>query len=669
MANAPREVRERVAKLREAIEYHRRLYHVEDRSEISPEALDSLKHELVSLEERYPELVTPESPTQRVAGAPLPEFTKVRHEVPQWSFNDAFSEEEMREFDARVRRFLKAAGVSGSPTYACELKIDGLKVVLTYERGALVRAATRGDGKVGEDVTANIRTIDSVPLSLTRPVSVIVEGEVWMGKKTLASLNREREKAGEQTFANPRNLAAGSIRQLDPKVAAARRLDSFIYDVARIDGGAPDTQIGELELIRSLGFKVNTHFASADGIDDVVRFWKTWQKRAPREDYLVDGIVVKVNERRYQEALGYTGKAPRFAIAFKFPAEQVTTTLEDVVLQVGRTGVLTPVAHLVPVSVAGSTVSRATLHNEDQIARLDVRVGDTVILRKAGDVIPEIVGVVREMRTGKEKPYAFPKKVPACGGDGSIERVPGMAAWRCVSKDSYVQRARRLHHFVGKHAFDIDGLGPRIVDLLLEHALISTADDVFTLAEGDLADLPGFAEVSARNLIRAIGAARTIELPKFLVALSIDHVGEETARALAERFRAIERIASASPDDLAGVPGIGEIVARSVRAWFSDAANKAFLARLLAHTRVKRTARAAGGSLSGKVFVLTGTLSIPRDEARALIRARGGSVSESVSAKTSFVVAGENPGSKLARAKELGVSVLDERAFLKTVRG
>lgn len=668
---APREARERVGKLREAINYHRRLYHVEDRSEISPEALDSMKHELAMLEERYPELLTSDSPTQRVAGEPLKEFVKVRHQVPQWSFNDVFSEQELREFDARVKRFLKSAtGKDTRPTYACELKIDGLKIVLTYERGKLVTAATRGDGEVGEDVTANVKTIDSIPLVLERSVSVTVEGEVWMGKRMLGTLNRERERADEPPFANPRNLAAGSIRQLDPKIAASRRLDSFIYDIARIGGALPRTQIEELELVRALGFKVNKHFTQVEDVGAIIEYWKTWQKRAPREDYLVDGIVVKVNEHRYQELLGYTGKAPRFAVAFKFPAEQVTTVLTDIVLQVGRTGVLTPVAHLTPVSVAGSTVSRATLHNEDQITRLDVRVGDTVILQKAGDVIPEIVGVVREMRTGKEKPYVFPKKVPACGGDGAIERVPGMAAWRCTARDSFAQRLRRLYHFVGKHALDIDGLGPRIIDLLVEHDLVSTADDIFTLERGDLENLPHFGERSAENLLAAIDRARSVELHRFLVALSIDHVGEETARVLADRFRTIERIAGAPAEGLERVEGVGTVVARSIRQWFSDAQNRAYLTRLLKEVRMKRAAPppSGAGALSGKTFVITGSLgALSRDEAKERIRALGGSVAESVSKKTSFLVAGEEPGSKLARAGELGVPVLGERAFLKMI--
>lgn len=665
MGRIPDEARARAKKLREAINYHRRLYHVEDRSEISPEALDSLKHELAKLEEAHPGLVTPDSPTQRVAGEPLPAFRKVRHAVPQWSFNDVFSEEEFRAFNERVRRFLEGA----RPTYACELKIDGLKVVLTYERGVLQTAATRGDGVVGEDVTANVKTIESVPLRLEEERSLVVEGEVWLGKKHLAELNRERAKRGESPFANPRNAAAGSIRQLDPKIAASRRLDSFIYDLASFDGPLPATQLEELDLLRRLGFKVNRHAALARSVEDVIAFWREWEKRRGREDYLVDGIVVKVNERRFQETLGYTGKAPRYAIAFKFPPEQVTTLLEDIALQVGRTGVVTPVAKLRPVAVAGSTVSRATLHNEDFIKKLDVRIGDTVILQKAGDVIPEIVGVVKEMRTGREKPFRFPKRVPACGGSGRIERVPGTAAWRCASRDSFAQTRRRLYHFVGKRALDIEGLGPRIVDLLLDRNLIADAADIFALQAGDLAELPGLGERSGAKLVAAIEKARAVDLARLLVALSIDHVGEETAALLSQEFRSVERLAAASPEELSAVSGVGPVVASSVARWFRDPKNKALLKRLLRVLSVRSSETRRAGALSGKTFVLTGTLAaLTREEAKRAIEGRGGKVAGSVSRKTSFLVAGEDPGSKLDRARELGVRILSEEEFLAMVR-
>lgn len=674
-AKIPKEIRDRVAKLRETIEHHRYLYHVLDRQEISEAALDSLKDELVKLEAEFPELITPDSPTQRVAGEPLPEFTKVPHKVPQWSFNDAFTEEDIRDFDARTKRFLAGAGIKQEHIeYVAELKIDGLKVVLEYAQGRLKTAATRGDGKVGEDVTRNVRTIDSVPLELAKPFDVIVEGEVWMSKKNLERLNVERKKLGEPLFANPRNVAAGSIRQLDPKIAATRKLDTFIYDVARSSTPVPDTQTKELEFIKMLGFKVNPHFKVCKNIDEVVGYWREWHlpvgrqgSKAQKEDYLIDGIVIKVNERRLQEALGYTGKAPRFGIAFKFPAEQVTTTVEAITLQIGRTGVLTPVAHLRPVLVAGSTVSRATLHNEDEIKRLDVRIGDTVILQKAGDVIPDIVKVLTELRTGKEKPYRWPQSVPECGGDGRIERIPGEAASRCVNKHSHAQQKRRWYHFVSKHACNIDGLGPKIIDCLLEHNLIASFDDIFTLKRGDLLTLPRFAEKSVDNLLESIEKSRKQTLPRVLVALSIPQVGEETAEDVANHFKTIEAIESASFEELEKIDGIGPIVGRAVVEFFKDRTNKALVQRLRKHIDIKKVKTPLQGELplAGTSFVLTGTLSsLSRVSAKAKIKSLGGDVVGSVSKDTSFVVAGENPGSKYERAKELGVKILSEQELL-----
>lgn len=661
----PKAVEERAKKLREAIRRYRYLYHVEDKEEISAEALDALKHELAALEEQYPELITSDSPTQRVAGEPLPEFEKVQHQVAQWSFNDVFSEEELRAFDARMKKNIQEEfGAGTAPTYTCELKIDGLKIVLTYEKGTLKTAATRGNGRVGENVTMNVRTIDSVPLVLEEPVDCIVEGEVWMGKKGLAALNRKREKDGEPPFANPRNAAAGSIRQLDPKVAAARQLDTFIYDLAQ--GDIPDTQVEELERLRLLGFKVNRHATYVESIEGAIAFWKEWQNKKDNEDYLIDGVVVKVNEKKYQDRLGYTGKAPRFAVAFKFPAEQVTTELEEIALQVGRTGILTPVAHLKPVSVGGVMVSRATLHNEDQIKRLDVRVGDTVVIQRAGDVIPEVVQVVPELRPKGAKPYQFPKKVAECGGDGSVERVPGMAAWRCVNKNSGAQQRRRFHHFVGKSAFDIEGFGARTVDQLLDEGLITSYADIFTLTAGDLDGLEGFAEISARKLTQSIQSKKTIPLDRFLIALSIDQVGEETARDLSAHFGSLEHIQSASPEELEAVEGIGSVVAESMYEWFRDADNKKALRELLSHVTVQKGARKVSGALSGKTFVLTGSLAaLSRDEAAAKIRAAGGAVSSSVSKKTDYVVAGDEPGSKYEKAQQLGVAILSEEEFLR----
>jgi DNA ligase (NAD+) len=660
----------RAKKLREAINRYRYEYHVLDNLSISETALDTLKDELRLLETQYPSLITPDSPTQRVAGEPLPQFTKVTHKISQWSFNDAFTEEDITDFDGRVKRFLKA-DEKEKVAYTCELKIDGLKIVFEYEKGKLVRAATRGNGIVGEDVTHNVRTIEAVPLVLEEPVDCIVEGEVFMRKSVLAKINKARAKNGEEPFANPRNVAAGSIRQLDPRMAAERSLDVFIYDITQYSKQLPETQEEELLLLRTLGFKVNPYFKKVVGIEGVIEYWKLWQKKKEKEDYLIDGVVLKVNERKLQENLGYTGKAPRFAIAFKFPAEQVTTIVEDIVLQVGRTGVLTPVAHLKPVLVYGSVVSRATLHNEDEIRRLDVRIGDTVILQKAGDVIPDIVKVLPEFRSGKEKAYVWPKKVMACGGDGSIERIPGQAAWRCVSKNSYAQLKRKLYHFVGKHAFDIEKMGPKIVDVLLDNELIASYEDIFTLTRGDLLALPRFAEKSVDNLLASIEKAKTVTLSRFIIGLSIPHVGEETAYDLAEHFGAIDKLAGAKPDQLMKVGGVGDILADSITAWFSDTENKMLLKKLLqVITITKESAkRKAGGVFSGKTFVLTGTLpTLSRDEAKALIKSNGGDISSSVSSKTSYVLVGESPGSKQKEAEKLGVQQIDEEAFKALLR-
>lgn len=663
---ASKQAIERAAKLRELISQQRYNVHVLNKEEMSEEALDSLKDELAKLEEAYPELVTPDSPTQRVAGKALDEFAKVVHEIPQWSFNDAFTPEDIRAFDARVRKGLPAGA---KPSYTCELKIDGFKIVLTYREGRLVTAATRGDGRVGEDVTANVRTIESVPLVLREPVDVIVEGEIWLGKKEFARINEARAAKGEATFANPRNAAAGTIRMLDPKVVAARRLDNFIYDLSRADFELPETQFAELEKLQTLGFKVDEHVAHCLTIEEVIAYWEKWQERSDSLDYGLDGVVVKVNEREYQEALGYTGKAPRFAIAFKFRAEEATTVVEDILLQVGRTGVITPVAKLKPVFLDGSTVSRATLHNEDEIRRLDVRIGDTVIIRKAGDIIPDIVQVLPELRTGREKPYAFPEYLEACGGP--IERVPGMAAHRCVNRNSAAVVRRKLYYFAGKAAFDIDGLGPKIIDLLLDHQLIATCVDIFTLKRGDLLNLPRFAEKSVDNLLAAIEARRLISLPRLIASLSINHVGEETAEDLAEHFGSIEALAGAELAPLQAVEGVGEVVAQSVYDWFRDREHKKLLRDLLKQVRVEPMPpkTKAAGKLAGQTFVLTGTLkSMSRDEAKGRIKQLGGDTTETVSKKTSYVVAGAEPGSKLSKAERLGVPVLDESAFLKLLK-
>lgn len=655
------ETRNRADKLRDTIERHRHLYHTFDTPELSDEAYDALVRELEQIEAEHPELATADSPTKRVGGKPLDEFKKVTHAVPQWSFNDAFTEEDLLAFDGRVKKLL-----GKEPEYAAELKIDGLKVVLTYKGGALIQAATRGDGRVGEDVTQNVRTIPTVPLVLKKSVDIVVEGEVWMSKKVFDRLNSERKKNGEGLFANPRNVAAGSLRQLDPAITRSRRLENFAYDIASLEGAKlPETQTGELELLRELGFNVNPHFEELSDVKKIIAYWKKWEKKKDKEDYLIDGVVVKVNNRADQEKLGYTGKAPRFGIAFKFPAEQVTTVVEEITLQIGRTGVLTPVAILRPVLVAGSTVSRATLHNEDEIKRKDIRVGDTVVLQKAGDVIPEVVRVVEEMRTGQEKIFKFPTHFPLCGGDGRIERIPGQAAYRCVEKNSFEQQRRKLEHFVSRGVFDIDGFGKKTVKQFMDAGLIANFDDIFRLKRGDLETLERFGEKSIENLLSSIEKAREVTLPRFIASLSIPQVGEETSLLLAEKFASIEKLSMVTEDELKSIEGVGPVVAEAVVEWFKDKENKKMLERLLKEVKIqKENKNIKKQSLAGLTFVLTGTLeSLGRDEAKELIRERGGDVSSSVSRKTDYVVAGAEAGEKLAKAEELEVKVIDEPEF------
>lgn len=661
------EIKERITHLRTTIEHHRYLYHVLDKEEISGEALDSLKQELVLLEEKYPQFKSVDSPSARVAGEPLPFFKKITHTVAQWSFNDAFNEEDIREFDLRVKRFLKQeTGEEHTPSYICELKIDGLKIVLTYKNGRLLHGATRGNGKVGEDVTHNIKTIESVPLVLTKEIDCVVEGEAFMKKSVFDALNKSQKKQNQPLYANPRNVTAGSIRQLDPKITESRKLSLFVYDLAQAKE-VPKTQEEELLYLKELGFKVNSHFQKTQTIEGVIAYWKKWQDKKDKEDYLIDGVVVKVNEAYYQNILGYTGKAPRFGIAFKFQADQVTTVVEDISLQIGRTGVVTPVAHLRPVVVAGSTVSRATLHNEDEIKRLDVRIGDTIVLQKAGDVIPDIVYVLKEMRTGKEKKYVFPKKVPECGGDEKIEKIPGQVAYRCVNKNSFAQQKRKFYHFVGKHAFDINHCGPKVVDLLLEEGLITTYADLFTLTKGDLEILPRFGEKSAENLFSAIQERKNISFDRFLVGLSIPQVGEETAQMLADYFKDIESLINATKEELEVLNEIGPIVALAIVEFFNTPHNKKIVNDLLSVVTIEYKKNKKGNkNFENKVFVLSGTLpTLSRDEAKEYIRNNGGKVSSSVSKQTSYLLLGDNPGSKYDEAVALGVAVIDESQFKK----
>lgn len=666
------EAQQRIDKLKKEIDHHRYLYHVEDRQEISDAALDSLKHELERLEQQFPDLITADSPTQRVGGEPLPEFQKVQHTQRMLSLNDIFSFEELQAWEDRVKKLL-SAGEQKQLGYFVELKMDGLAISLLYRDGVLARASTRGDGYIGEDVTENMKTIEAIPLRLrvlkniTQQNRVIrgeveIRGEVVMSKKAFANLNAAQKKKKEPLYANPRNVAAGSVRQLNPKVTASRKLDFVAYDLVSDLGQETHSEVHGL--LRQLGFKAGDHNYTSANIQEVEKVHTQIGKLRESLPYWTDGIVVNVNHLSLFQKLGVVGKAPRGAVAYKYPAEQATTVVEDIQVQIGRTGALTPVAHLRPVQVAGTTVSRATLHNEDEIARLDVRIGDTVIVQKAGDIIPDIVQGLPKLRTGKERRFHFPKKCPICGS--AVERQADQAAYYCSNTFCFAQAREGLYHFVSKSAFDIDGLGPKIIDQLLEHELIRDPADIFALREADLLPLDGFAEVSARNLIQAITAKKRISLARFLYALGIRHVGEETAIALAQHFHALDAITAASLEELEAIHDIGGIVAKSIYAYFAEPAHQKLLKKL-AQNGVEIIYQAPKRrTLEGKTFVLTGGLSsLTRDEAKDRIRRAGGSISSSVSQKTDYVVAGEDPGSKYDKAKELNVAIINEKELLQ----
>jgi DNA ligase (NAD+) len=690
------QAKHRIEKLREEIDRHRHAYYVLDMPTLSDEVYDSLFEELETLEEQYPEYASPQSPTQRVGATPLEKFTKVRHEVAQWSYGDVFDFSGLQKWEEKIVRMLEkdpafaeaTAGkddLSKSIEYDCELKIDGLKIILTYKNGVLVAGATRGDGVIGEDVTQNIKTIQSVPLKLTQAIDMIVGGEAWLSIKELARINEERIQNDNPVFANTRNAAAGSIRQLDARVMAKRRLSSFMYDIEKLEGrDLPQTQTQELELLKDLGFKINTEYRLCSNLLEVQTFYDEWTKRRHDMDYELDGIVVKVNAIHLQQILGYTGKAPRWGIAYKFPAQQVTTIVEDIAVQVGRTGVLTPVAHLRPVLVAGSTVSRATLHNEDEIRRLDIRIGDTVVIQKAGDVIPEVVEVMKNMRTGAEREFAMTGQCPVCQslvkrqviGNKSEES----AAHYCTNPNCFASEKEKLIHFVSRKGFDIIGMGEKMVEQAITEGLIGNFADIFELTVGDLEPLARFAEKSADKLVQSIQRSKRVPFEKFIFALGIRHVGEETAVLIAEHLDEIRGEAelatiedviriflTISEEQWTDIKGIGVKSAQSLRDWFADEAHRATLAHLheLGVELIFTDARSESNQiLKGKTFVLTGELSgFTRDEAKAIIKKYGGTVSSSVSSKTNYVVAGENPGSKHQKALELGVLVLTEEEF------
>lgn len=662
------EAEKRLKELRKIIAEHDYRYFVLDAPVITDQEYDALMRELLELEKRFPELVTPDSPSQRVGGAPRPEFATVRHRQPLLSLSNAFNAEDLRDFDRRVRDL-----AGREVDYVVEPKIDGLSVALTYVDGVFTTGATRGDGEVGEDVTANLRTIRVLPLYLRRPVPRLeVRGEAYMPKEAFAKLNEAREEAGEPVFANPRNAAAGSLRQLDPQVTASRTLGLFVYQVLYVEGVELSTQMEALEYLEEQGFPINPYRRHCRNIEEVLEVISEWTpERRTALPYEIDGLVIKVNDLALHRVLGSTAKSPRWAIAYKFPAEEAITRIRDIIVRVGRTGVLTPTAILDPVRLAGSTVSRATLHNEDMIREKDIRLGDTVVIHKAGDVIPEVIRVLPERRTGEEKEFRIPERCPACGA--RVVREPGEAAHRCTGGLACpAQVKERIIHFASRAAMDIQGLGPAIISQLLEAGLIRDAADLYYLKIEDLLPLERFAEQSANNLVSAIQKSKNNGLEKLLFALGIRHVGERAARTLAKHFRSLDRIKEASFEELTSLPDIGPKIAASIRDFFAEPLNLEVIEKLR-RAGVKMEAseeREETGPLAGKTFVLTGTLPhLTRQEATELILRAGGKVSSSVSRRTDYVVVGENPGSKYDKARKLGIPLLDEEGLLKLVKG
>ncbi len=659
-----KEAKNRIEKLKETVNHHRYLYHVLDKQEISDAALDSLKKELYDLEQQYPDLITPDSPTQRVGGEPLKQFKKLKHAERMLSLNDVFSKEDVHEWISRVSKLLTKEEIEQLDFY-CELKIDGLAIELTYENGVLKSGATRGDGFIGEDITQNLKTVEAIPLKIdTKLPELIVRGEVFISKKEFENVNKAQLKKGLPTYANPRNIAAGSVRQLDPKITAARKLDSFAYEI--ITDVKATTHEEKHNILKKLGFKTNSHNQYCKSLEDVFRFYEKCEKLRSKLDYEIDGMVILINNNAIFHKLGVVGKASRGAVAFKFAQSQATTILEDIKIQVGRTGAITPVAVLKPVQISGITITRATLHNEDEIKRLGVKIGDTVVVGRAGDVIPDIIKALPELRTGKEKTFKMPSHCPSC--NTKLEKSDTEALWRCPNVKCFSRSRRTFYHFVSRTAFNIEGLGPKIIDRLLDEGLVQDPSDIFSLKQGDIDQLERFGEKSAENLIASIQEKKTITLPRFIYALGIRNVGEETANDLAKHFGNIKNIQKASLEDFEKIMDIGPVVAKSLHEWLNEKSNKIFLEKLLkAGIKIEQPELVADGKLKGKVFVLTGSMEMERALAKEKIRALGGEVSESVSKKTDYVVAGESAGSKLDKATQLGVPILNEEEFLKLI--
>lgn len=657
------EAKKRIEKLKKVINHHRYLYHVLDKQEISDFVLDSLKHELYKLEQQFPELVTGDSPTQRIEGKRLLEFKKVKHILPMLSIEDIFSEKELQDWENYLKRLLPGEKIN----YFCECKIDGFAVELIYQNGIFTLGSTRGDGLVGEDVTQNLKTIESIPLRLKNeiplkiPRQFIVRGEVYMERNDFEELNKQLDGK----YANPRNLAAGSIRQLDSKVAASRPLKFLAYDIVTDIGQKQHSE--EHSMFLGLGFRADAGKICKD-LSEIVNFWREIAKKRETFPYQIDGVVINVNDNAVFKKLGVAGKSSRGSRAFKFSPKQATTKISDIKIQIGRTGALTPVAVLEPVEVEGTTITRATLHNEDEIKRLGVKIGDTVIVERAGDVIPAVAKVLIELRSGQEKEFHFPHTCPSCRVE--LIRKENEAVWRCLSPHCSAKKKENLYYFVSKKAFNIEGLGPKIIDRLIDENLIFQAADIFQLKEGDLLPLERFAEKSSKNLMAAIQKSKEIALARFVYSLGIRHVGEETAVDLADYFSSFKNFKKARKEELERIPNIGPATAESIYGWLQDKNNQKLIEDLIkAGVKIKDSKiKKQNLELKGKKFVLTGSLEkMAREEAAEKIRLKGGSVSQSLSKNTDYLVAGKDPGSKLEKSKKLGVKVIEEKEFLSLI--
>lgn len=656
----------RVGELRNLLNQYNYEYHVLDRPSVPDSEYDQLMRELTQIEEQFPDLITTDSPTQRVGGEVLSAFEKVEHRIPMLSLGNAFNESDLRDFDRRVKQ-----AVGEEVEYVCELKIDGLAISLRYENGLFIQGATRGDGTIGEDITTNLKTIRSIPLRLKQEFSIEVRGEAYMPKKSFEKLNLTKEENGEEPFANPRNAAAGSLRQLDSRIAASRNLDTFLYAIGNFSETGVSTHSDGLDLLENLGFKVNKEREKCANIDEVLQYVQKWVEKRPNLPYEIDGIVIKVNSLAQQKELGFTAKSPRWAIAYKFPAEEVVTKLLDIELSVGRTGVITPTAILEPVRVAGTKVQRASLHNEDLIREKDIRLGDYVVIKKAGDIIPEVVNVLVERRTGEEQEFLMPTHCPECNSD--LVRLEGEVALRCINPKCPAQIREGLIHFVSRNAMNIDGLGEKVISQLFSHQLIHDVADIYHLQKDQLLELERMGEKSVNNLLAAIQQSKSNSLEKLLFGLGIRHVGAKAAKTLAQQFGNMDTLIFATRDELTSIQDIGEKMADSIVAYFENEEARELIDELKQaglnmsyNGPMPVQAESITSVLAGKTVVLTGKLEqLNRNEAKEKLEALGANVTGSVSKKTDLVIAGADAGSKLAKANELGIEVWDEEKMLE----